>query len=91
MIAIVAIVIFFYLMAVLSKRSNEDALVDIDFSKIDEMEGHRFEYFIAKVLRENGFKNVNVTKASGDYGVCYGSRYRRSVQGQGLLHICSLR
>lgn len=69
MIAIVAIVIFFYLIAVLSKRSDEDALVDIDFSKIDEMEGHRFEYFIAKVLRENGFKNVNVTKASGDYGV----------------------
>lgn len=69
MIAIVAIVIFFYLIAVLSKRSDEDALVDIDFTKIDEMEGHRFEYFIAKVLRENGFKNVNVTKASGDYGV----------------------
>lgn len=69
MIAIVAIVIFFYLIVVLSKRSNEDTLVDIDFSKIDEMEGHRFEYFIAKVLRKNGFKNVNVTKASGDYGV----------------------
>lgn len=69
MIAIVAIVIFFYLIAVLSKRSDEDALVDIDFTKIDEMEGHRFEYFIAKVLMENGFKNVNVTKASGDYGV----------------------
>ena len=54
---------------VLSKRSSEDTLVDIDFSKIDDMEGHRFEYFIAKVLRKNGFKNVNVTKASGDYGV----------------------
>ena len=69
MIAIVAIAIFFYLIVVLSKRSSEDTLLDIDFSKIDEMEGHRFEYFIAKVLRKNGFKNVNVTKASGDYGV----------------------
>lgn len=69
MIVIIAIAIFFYLIVVLSKRSSEDTLVDIDFSKIDDMEGHRFEYFIAKVLRKNGFKNVNVTKASGDYGV----------------------
>jgi hypothetical protein len=46
MIAIVAIVIFFYLIVVLSKQTNEDTLVDIDFSNIDDLEGHRFEYFI---------------------------------------------
>lgn len=56
MIVIIAIAIFFYLIVVLSKRSSEDTLVDIDFSKIDDMEGHRFEYFIAKVLRKTGSK-----------------------------------
>lgn len=55
MIAIVAIVIF-YLYSGSIKRSSEDTLVDIDFSKIDDMEGHRFEYFIAKVLRKTGSK-----------------------------------
>lgn len=40
-----------------------------NFSVIDQMDGHEFEWFVAKVLAKNGFKNVQVTKASGDYGV----------------------
>lgn len=36
---------------------------------IDQMDGHEFEWFIAKVLAKIGFQNVRVTKASGDYGV----------------------
>lgn len=36
---------------------------------IDVMEGHDFEYYCAKLLRGNGFIEVEVTKASGDYGV----------------------
>lgn len=36
---------------------------------IDNMEGHQFEYFCADVLRRNGYKNVYVTKGSGDQGV----------------------
>ena len=35
----------------------------------DEMEGHEFEYFCAELLKENGFVNVEVTQASGDFGV----------------------
>jgi len=35
----------------------------------DDMEGHRFESFCAKVLMQNGFENVKVTSGSGDQGV----------------------
>lgn len=38
-------------------------------SRIDEMEGHEFEYFCAELLQERGFGDVRVTKGSGDYGV----------------------
>ena len=33
------------------------------------MDGHEFEYFCAELLKENGFVNVEVTQASGDFGV----------------------
>ena len=32
------------------------------------MSGHEFEHYCAKYLRNNGFNNVRVTRASGDYG-----------------------
>ena len=37
--------------------------------RIDGMDGHKFEYFCADVLRKNGFADVQVTKGSGDQGV----------------------
>ena len=36
---------------------------------VDGMDGHEFEYFCAELLKENGFVNVEVTQASGDFGV----------------------
>lgn len=36
---------------------------------IDIMDGHQFEHFCADLLRQNGFTNVEVTQASGDYGI----------------------
>lgn len=33
------------------------------------MDGHDFEYLCADVLRKNGYSNVSVTSASGDYGI----------------------
>lgn len=36
---------------------------------MDTMDGHTFEYFCAELLRQNGFLNVEVTQASGDYGI----------------------
>lgn len=35
----------------------------------DLMDGHEFEYFCADILKANGFKNVEVTKGSGDQGL----------------------
>lgn len=35
----------------------------------DGMEGHDFEYFCAEILKKNGFEEVVVTKASGDFGL----------------------
>lgn len=36
---------------------------------LDEMEGKDFEYYCAGLLENNGFIDVEVTKASGDYGI----------------------
>lgn len=36
---------------------------------VDDMEGHDFEYFCARLLEERGFLEVEVTRGSGDYGV----------------------
>lgn len=35
---------------------------------IDDLSGLEFEHFSADVLRRNGFRNVRVTQASGDFG-----------------------
>lgn len=38
-------------------------------NSFDNMEGHDFEKFCARLLKKNGFKDVEVTKGSGDFGV----------------------
>lgn len=38
-------------------------------AQLDIMQGHEFEYACADILRANGFKNVEVTRGSGDFGV----------------------
>lgn len=35
----------------------------------DAMEGHEFEYFCADLLSRNGYKDVEVTRGSGDQGI----------------------
>lgn len=40
-----------------------------DMSRIDAMEGHEFERFIANLLRKLGYQKVEVTPGSGDQGV----------------------
>ena len=37
--------------------------------QLDMMEGHEFEYAVAELLRSNGWKDVEVTQGSGDYGI----------------------
>ncbi|MBQ8199161.1 MAG: restriction endonuclease [Lachnospiraceae bacterium] len=36
---------------------------------VDEMDGREFEKFCAELLEKKGFIDVNITKASGDFGV----------------------
>lgn len=36
---------------------------------LDRMEGHDFEHACAAILSANGYSDVQVTKASGDYGI----------------------
>ena len=39
------------------------------FKDLDQMEGHDFEYFCASLLEKRGYKDVEVTSGSRDYGV----------------------
>ena len=38
-------------------------------ASLEEMEGHEFECFCARLLERRGFEEVEVTKGSGDYGI----------------------
>lgn len=42
---------------------------------VDTMDGHKFEYFCAKLLEQCEFRDVVVTRGSGDYGVDITARY----------------
>ena len=51
--------------------------------KLDAMDGHRFEYACADILRSNGFKKVSVTQGSGDFGVdiiAYKNGFKYAIQ-----------
>ncbi|WP_035799714.1 restriction endonuclease [Butyrivibrio sp. NC3005] len=37
-------------------------------AQMDELDGHDFEYYCAELLRICGYKSVEVTKGSGDFG-----------------------
>lgn len=42
---------------------------NISLAQIDAMSGLEFEHYTAKLLKKLGYKNVSVTKASGDQGI----------------------
>ena len=49
--------------------SKDTSTTSLDgLPKIDSMTGIEFEEFCAQLFENNGFSNVSVTKASGDYG-----------------------
>lgn len=60
---LVVIVILADLIAVVSRKRKERPL------PMDDMPGLEFEKYCAKLLEKRGFVDVNVTKASGDFGV----------------------
>lgn len=41
---------------------------NIDISYVDNMDGHDFEHYVAKLLRNQGYR-TEVTKGSGDLGI----------------------
>lgn len=41
----------------------------IDMRKIDRMTGVEFENYFTKILLDNGFKSIQTTTASSDYGI----------------------
>lgn len=51
---------------ILKFYTSKNPNVKMDF---DSMEGHKFEYFCADVLKGNGFNNICVTQGSGDQGI----------------------
>lgn len=40
-----------------------------DLEKIDTMNGHAFEHYVAHILSKNRYSNVSVTSGSNDFGV----------------------
>lgn len=57
---VIAVAVFIIVYRLKKRKKN---------SSLDGMEGHDFEYFCAELLEKNGFLEVEVTKASGDYGI----------------------
>lgn len=49
--------------------STHRPTVRLTMADLDRMEGHDFEYACADILSANGYSNVQVTQASGDYGI----------------------
>ena len=62
---IIGILFVVYLIFSLYRKFNKKYSI----KQLDNMDGHRFEYACADILRSNGFKNVKVTQGSGDFGV----------------------
>ena len=60
--AVIFVVLFFFIIILLIRKKGKRRLPD-------EMEGLEFEYFCAELLEKRGFIDVEVTRASGDYGV----------------------
>lgn len=48
---------------------NKQKIINLSLDEIDVMEGHQFEHYTAAMLQFDGFEQVQVTQASGDYGV----------------------
>ncbi len=42
---------------------------EYNINALDNLDGYKFENACADILRANGFKNVRVTKGSGDFGI----------------------
>ena len=62
--AIAVAVIFVPIVHIIRKKWKTEKILPMD-----EMEGAQFEKYCARLLEKRGFIDVNITKASGDFGV----------------------
>lgn len=62
---------------ILDKEKDYADIMEI----VDLMEGHRFEDFCAELLENNGYRDVMVTRGSGDYGIDITARYHNRIYG----------
>ena len=60
LLAVAAVITFLLLRGILHRKETDD---------FEDMEGIEFEYFCANLLENHGFIDVQITKASGDYGI----------------------
>lgn len=63
----IVVVVFGFVYA--QAESNKQKIINLGLDEIDVMEGHQFEHYTAAMLQFDGFEQVQVTQASGDYGV----------------------
>lgn len=64
-----AIFLIVFGVAYVQSESNKQKIINLSLDEIDAMEGHQFEHYTAAMLQFDGFEQVQVTQASGDYGV----------------------
>ena len=57
------------IIVVKEKKDKEEWVNAVDLTVVDMMPGLEFEQYIAELLKRNGYTKVQITKASGDYGV----------------------
>lgn len=53
----------------LKDRFRVGGTVEEELKKADSLDGHAFEYYVARLLPAMGFTHITVTQGSGDYGV----------------------
>ncbi len=61
---VVSMAVLFFLIDFFFRRRRDRRI-----RKMDELEGHDFEFFCADLLKAHGFIGVEVTRGSGDFGV----------------------
>ncbi len=61
---VVSMAVLFFLIDFFLRRRRDRRI-----RKMDELEGHDFEFFCADLLKAHGFIGVEVTRGSGDFGV----------------------
>ncbi|MCL2171879.1 MAG: restriction endonuclease [Defluviitaleaceae bacterium] len=61
--------IIFAIIMIIIARANRKKSYKYNAAAINEMDGHDFEEYCARLLEINGFRNVRTTQKSGDRGI----------------------